>query len=91
MPAAQTGEESERWHDAHPVSTITDSGPIEFSIDGSLEYLDLAHSYLFVKAKLTAGDGSVVTDKKVAPVNLLLQSLFSPEDVTLNGKLISSG
>ena len=91
VPATQTGEEHGRWHDAHPVSTITDSGPIEFSIDGSSEYLDLAHSYLFVKAKLTAGDGGVVTDKKVAPVSLFLQSLFSQVDVTLNGKLISSG
>ena len=91
VPATQTGEEHGRWHDAHPVSTITDGGPIEFSIDGSSEYLDLAHSYLYVKAKVTAADGSVVTDKKVAPVNLFLQSLFSQVDVMLNGKLVSTG
>lgn len=91
VPATQTGEEHGKWHDAHPVSSITGGGPIEFSIDGSSEYLDLAHTYLYVKAKVTAADGGVLTDKKVTPVNLFLQSLFSQVDVKLGNKQVSSG
>lgn len=91
LPATQTSEEHGRWQDIHPVSSITDRGPIEFVIDGSSEYLDLARSWIYVKAKVVAADGTAVTDKKVAPVNLFLHSLFSQVDVTLQGKLVSSG
>ena len=91
VPATQTSEEHGRWQDVHPVSSITDSGPIEFVIDGSSEYLDLARSWIYVKAKVVAANGSAVSDKKLAPVNLFLHSLFSQVDVTLGGKLVSSG
>ena len=91
VPATQTSEEHGRWHDANPLSKITETGPIEFSTDGSSEFLDLAESWIYVKAKDVGEDGSVVTDKKVTPVNLFLQSMFSQVDVALNGKLVSSG
>ena len=91
VPAIQTSEEHGRWHDAHPVSNITETGPIKFSIDGSSEFLDLAKSWIYIKAKVVGEDGSVVTDKKIAPVNLFLQSLFSQVNVMLNGKLVLSG
>ena len=90
VPATQTSEQQGRWHDAHPVSG-TESGIREFSIDGNAEYIDLAESFIYVKAEITAADGGVLTDKKVAPVNLFLHSLFSQLDVSLNNKLVSSG
>lgn len=77
VTATQTCEEHGKWHDARSVSSITDGDPIEFSIAESSEYLDLGHSYLYVDAKVTAADGTAVTDKKVGSINLFVQSLFS--------------
>ncbi|GBL98956.1 hypothetical protein AVEN_15812-1, partial [Araneus ventricosus] len=55
------------------------------------EYLDLADSYIHVKAKITKSDGGPLPDNEpVVPVNLFLHSLFSQVDVSLNDRIISS-
>ena len=42
VPPTQTSVEDGHWHHFGPISTITDSGPYEFSISGSGEdYIDL--------------------------------------------------
>ena len=42
----------------HPFSNITDTGPIESNTSGTgEEYLDLAKTQLFVKAKITKANG----------------------------------
>ncbi|XP_038058848.1 uncharacterized protein F54H12.2-like [Patiria miniata] len=52
--------------------------------------MDLNQTQLYVRAKITKADGSNLTDADhVGPVNLLLQSLFSQIDVSLNERLIS--
>ena len=92
IPATQTSTTKGQWIEYHPLSNITDSGPIEFNVSGSgEEYLDLAKTQLFVKAKITKANGVALdAGTKVGPVNLFLHSLFSQVDVSLNERLISS-
>ena len=79
------------WVEYHPVSNITDSGPIEFNIAGTgEEYVDLSQTMLHVLAKVVNPEGSnLADDAQVGPVNLFLPSLFSQIDVKLNETLVS--
>ena len=91
IPATQTSITKGQWIEYHPLTNITDSGPIEFNVSGTGdEYLDLAKTQLFVKAKITKANGTALdAATKVGPVNLFLHSLFSQVDVSLNERLIS--
>ena len=91
IPTTQTSITKGQWIEYHPISNITDSGPIEFYVSGTGdEYLDLARTQLFVKAKITKANGTAIdADTQVGPVNLFLHSLFSQVDVSLNERLIS--
>lgn len=75
----------------HPISSLSDSGPIEFNVNASTEeYIDLGRTQLYVKLQVTATDGgNLKANAKVAPVNLLLHSLFSQVDVKLRDTLIT--
>ncbi|KAL9961204.1 hypothetical protein ACROYT_G030105 [Oculina patagonica] len=86
IPATQTSITKGQWIEYHPLTNITDSGPIEFNVSGTgEEYLDLAKTQLFVKAKITKANGTALdAETKVGPVNLFLHSLFSQVDVSLN-------
>ena len=90
VPPTQLTVEDGYAVDYHPIANI-DSGPIEFFVSGSgTEYIDLAKTYLQVKAKVVKADGTPLTaTDKVAPVNLFMQSLFSQVDVSLNEKIIT--
>ena len=92
IPDTQTSITKGQWIEYHPLSNITDSGPMEFVIsEAGEEYLDLAKTQLFVKAKITKANGTDLTEnKEVGPVNLFLHSLFSQVDVSLNERLIFS-
>ena len=91
IPATQTSITKGQWIEYHPLSNITESGPIEFNVSGTgEEYLDLARTQLFVKAKTTKANGTALDpNTQVGPVNLFLHSLFSQVDVSLNERLIS--
>ena len=93
VPPTQTSVTKGTWVDIHPLASVTDSGPIEFEFEGKRqEFLDLAHTLLYVKAQVLKLDGSAITDaEKVGPVNLFLHSLFTQLDITLNGRSISDG
>ena len=75
----QTSIDSGIYTKYNPISSIADSVPIEFNIkSGGVEYLDLANSIFYVKAKITKeGGGPLTGHDKVGPVNNLLHSLFS--------------
>ena len=92
VPPTQTSIESGTWAEYHPLSSIADGSPIEFEVSGTgEEYLDLANSHLYVKAKITAADGANISaDAEVGRVNNFLHSLFSQVDISLNGTLITS-
>ena len=91
VPPTQTSMEQGSWVEYHPLTTVRDGGPIEFEISGSGEdYIDFANTVLYVKAKITANDGTnLVADAAVGPANLFLHSLFSQVDISLNGTLIT--
>ena len=91
IPSTQTSISKGQWIEYHPLSNITDTGPIEFNVSGSgEEYLDLARTQLYVKAKITKPNGANLDpNTEVGPVNLFLHSLFSQVDVSLNERLIS--
>ena len=92
LPHTQTSIEKGQWVEYHPISNISDGGPIEFFVPGSgEEYIDPSGTQLYVKAKVLNADGTdIAEDAEVGPVNLLLHSLFGQVDVTLNERLISS-
>ena len=102
VPPTQTAINSSQWVEHRPITTLTDTGPIEFVITGSGEvYIDLSETYLQVTVKIvqptggslqqSAGeDGTVTgTGAGVGPVNLWLHSLFSQVDVRLNERLVT--
>ena len=91
IPTTQTSITKGQWIEHHPLSNITDSGPIEFNVSGSgEEYLDLARTQLYVKVKITKPNRAALDpNTQVGPVNLFLHSLFSQVDVSLNERLIS--
>ena len=92
MPPTQTRIEHGCTMDYHPVSTLTDNGPIEFNIPGSGEdYIDQTNTSLPLGVKITAADGANIADAAaIGPANLKMHSLFSQVDVALNDKLVSS-
>ena len=58
LPTTQTSIEHVQWVEHQPVASIGTGGPIEFLLPGSGDhYLDLANTYLFVKARVVRGDG----------------------------------
>ncbi|GBM14486.1 Uncharacterized protein F54H12.2 [Araneus ventricosus] len=90
-PPTQTAIEKGQWLEYHPIANIRDGNPIEFSISGSGEdYIDLSATQLYVKVKILKDNAKLAETDKVAPVNLLLHSLFSQVDVSLNDRLISA-
>ena len=91
IPSTQTSISKGQWIEYHPLSNITETGPIEFNVSGSgEEYLDLARTQLHVKAKITKANSTALDlNEQVGPVNLFLHSLFSQVDVSLNERLIS--
>ncbi|XP_033639092.1 uncharacterized protein F54H12.2-like [Asterias rubens] len=92
LPPTQTSIEKGQYVEYHPISNIADGGPIQFYVPGSSEeYIDPSQTQLYVKVKVTKGDGTDIIDTDVVgPCNLLLQTLFSQVDVTLNERLISA-
>ena len=92
VPPTQTSMEQGSWVEYHPLPTVCDGSPIEFEISGSGEdYIDFANTMLYVKAKLTANDGTALADDAaVGPVNLFLHSLCIQVDISLNGTLITA-
>ena len=83
IPATQTSTTKRQWIEYHPLNNITDTGPIEFNVSGTgEEYLELAKTQLFVKAKITKAKGdNLESNTQGGPMNLFLHSLFLQVDV----------
>ena len=89
----QTGVEKIYYKQVLPVKQITDSSPIQFSINAvnGLEYIDIRNSFMSIKARIIHNDGSYLENTEyVGPVNLLSHALFEQVDVTLQGKYITA-
>ena len=92
VPPTQTSVENGNWIEHHPLTTVGDDSPIEFEINGNGEdYMDLANTMLYVRAKIVRMDGTnIADDTPVGPVNLFLHSLFSQVDISLNGTQVTT-
>lgn len=90
LPPTQVAVNDIYYQEVRALSQVSDDSPIEFRISGqnSMDYLDLKGTQLHVKLKVTNANGTDITSKKVGPVNLFLQALFSATEVTLQNKAI---
>ena len=93
VPPTQIVIEGSEYVEYRPFGGLNAQGPIDFVIPGTgSKYIDINNTQLYLKVKITEADGSAcdatTAGGKVAPVNLLLHSMFSQVDVSLNGKLI---
>jgi len=86
VPPTQTSVENGNWIEYHPLTSVGDDSPIEFEINGNGEdYIDLANTMLYVRAKITRmNNANIADDTPVGPVNLFLHSMFSQVDISLN-------
>ena len=91
VPPTQTSIEHGGWIEHQPITSLDSGGPIEFVVPGAGDaYIDLANTYLLVRAKVVRGVGTdIADDTPVAPVNNWLHSLFSQVDVHLNDTLVT--
>ena len=87
----QTSIDDGRWVEHQPLTSLDSGGQIEFMLPGTGDaYLDLANTYLLIRAKVVRGDGTdLAADSQVAPVNNWLHSLFSQVDVYINDTLVT--
>lgn len=92
LPPTQTAVENIYFQDVRPISQISDSSPIEFQVSAQngMDYIDLKRSRLYVKLKVMNGDTVLEDGDVIGPVNLLLSSLFSQVDVSMQNKPINS-
>ena len=92
LPPTQSSFQKSKSIDYHPITSLSDGGPIEFKVSGSgKEFLNLTRSYLYLKVKVSKTDGSNLDGaSKVGFANYPIASLFDQMDVILGGKLISS-
>jgi hypothetical protein len=92
VPPTQTSIESGGWDNIHPIATLSDTAPIEFSVPGDGEqYFDLNNVLLYLKVRIVNGDGTVLADDaNVGPVNNFMHSLFERVDVILGDTVVTS-
>ena len=86
IPAQDVGVLQRQWISVGPTNVISGDSPIEFNLDGnSASYVDLKATTLCIKCKVVKEDGSDIELKEeVAPVNMLLASMWKQVDIQLN-------
>ena len=95
VPPTQLTIEKNIVTEHRPLSTLTETSTIEFSLSSSVdEYINLRETMLYMKIKvnLTPATGATISDadwKKIQPVNNLLHSLFRTIDLEIEGKSIN--
>ena len=77
-PVVQSDILSGKFDKIYPITTLEDSGPIEFLIENATDhFLDLKQSYLNIKFKVVNSDDSnLAADTKAGLVNYPIASLF---------------
>ena len=91
-PGLQTSILEGEYMEYRPVASLDDSGgPIEFVLKGGSHYIDLANTYLRVKAKVVQPGGrDLAPNAPVVPMNLTLHSMFSDVTLFLNNVQVNS-
>ena len=69
VPPSQTNLEDGNFTKYHSVSVLTSTGPIKFTVSAeNSNYIDLANSFLYVRASMTGSDRSdLAKDVEIAP------------------------
>ena len=88
LPSTQTSVSDVYYDEIRPLSQVSDDSPFEFKISGqnSMDYLDLKNSQIYARLRVTQADGTALTNEKVGPSNMFLQTLFSAIEVSLQNK-----
>ena len=91
VPPSQTSLEEGSFTEYHPVSVLTSTDPIKFTISAeNSNYINVANSFLYVRASVTTAAGAdLVEDAKIAPECNFLHTLWTQVDVYLNGSLVT--
>ena len=91
VPPTQTSLDDGLFTEYRPISILTSTGPIEFTISAeNSNYIDFANSFLYVRASVTKHDGTnLEAGSEIAPECNFLHSLWSQIDVYLNGSLVT--
>lgn len=91
-PSVNTGVAAKEWIEFRPINQITQNSPLEFSVPPlSNAYMDLKNSRIKISCRLTDGNGQPLADgEPVAPINLVLQSMFSQVDCSLQQTSVSA-
>ena len=101
LPVQNTGVTKIQWVEYSPLNDYSQDGSLEFRVFGSgTQYLDLKRSLLYLKVKITQGDGSALPEippgtnvpsgANVGPINLFMHSMFRQVDIYLQDQLINS-
>ena len=90
-PPTQTAVEKSYDVEFLPTSALRHSGVVEFYMPASAEdYLDFKNSRLYIRAKIVRNDGTDVGEgERVAPVNNLLQTMWSNVELLVNERLVT--
>ena len=90
VPPVNTTMESGTLVEHIPRSKPED-GPLEFEVKSNeKEYIDLARTFLYIKAKIVKNSGAnLEATTKAGPVNLWFHSLFSQVDIQLGHQLVT--
>ena len=91
VPPSQISLEDGSFTEYHPISVLTSTGPIEFTVSAeNSNYIDLANSFLYVRASVTTSNGAdLAKTVEIAPKYNFLHTLWSQVDVYLNGSLVT--
>ena len=91
VPPSQASLNDGSFTEYHPVSVLTLTGPIEFTISAeNFNYIDLANTFLYVRANVTAADGTdLEADVEISPECNFLHTMWSQINVYLNGSLVT--
>ena len=90
VPPTQTSLEDGFFTEYRSISVLTSGGPVEFcSAAESSNYIDLANTFLYVRASVTKADGTALAaDTEITPDNFL-HTLWSQCDLYLNDTLVT--
>lgn len=89
VPPTDVSLEKNKIYPIFPMSN-TNLRPVEFSIEGRDNYVDLSQSYFEIKGKLTlAAGGEILHDTKLVPVTNLGHSMIKQIKLLLNGNLVT--
>src|SRR5215813_4729473 len=88
LPSTSFDEDSGSWSSYLPVGTLSQNAPIEFSISGTDEHLDLSKTLLHIQCEVVSANNTPIPS--TAPINNFLHSLFDQVDFFIQDRQTTS-